>query len=369
MRMTQIKIVFSTIAIVLMIISCANVSDSGTEVVDIIDNSDLPEWLIPKGQVINAAQLDGIPSVDTPKFETVEQAADYLTDQDLVIILKFHNELRAYPHAILDWHEMINDSYSQSMVTVSYCPLTGSGIAFEGRVNDSGVLKMSQFGVSGLLYNSNLIYYDRLTQSYWSQMRNIAVSGQVRGVRPEIIQSVETTFHTLKQYYPNAKILSRETGIYSAGQYRISPYNLYKNEEVIHYPLDLDDLRLKRKERVLAFHQFETKRIYRFENFSDSISIINDEIDGIPIAIIGSKKLDFMVGFERGTQSGNLLQLLPIQNEFPLVAKDQFGNKYDLFGKVTIKTFGVDLISLKGVIAYWFSWASMFHEMEIYGEL
>jgi len=129
---------------------------------DTVDNADVSgDWLIPTDQVFDGGPgRDGIPSVDNPQFTNVNDAP-YLLDNDLVIGFKIGGTIRAYPHPILDWHEIVNDDISGQKTAITYCPLTGSAIAWKR----NGVVSNSAFGVSGLLFNSNLIPYDRGSSS------------------------------------------------------------------------------------------------------------------------------------------------------------------------------------------------------------
>jgi hypothetical protein len=119
---------------------------------------------------------DGIPSIDNPKFVKVSQA-QFVSDDDLVIGLKLNGQTKAYPLFILVWHEIVNDKLGDTPVTVTYCPLCFTTQVFERTLNDTDV----QFGTSGKLYNSNLVMYDRLTGSYWSQALGESIKGPLAG--------------------------------------------------------------------------------------------------------------------------------------------------------------------------------------------
>ena len=149
-------------------------------------------WIIPQAEVVDGGPgQDGIPAIDTPVFQPVADDT-FLFPGDLVIGVFIDGEYRAYPHKILNWHEVVNDSVMSDDFVLSYCPLTGSALAWD--VDDGS--GNPEFGVSGLLYNSNLIMYDRDSGSRWSQMLEQAVWGQrVREV-PDRIQVIETTWAT-----------------------------------------------------------------------------------------------------------------------------------------------------------------------------
>ena len=136
-------------------------------------------WLIPIDEVKDGGPgKDGIPSIDSPKFVFVNDAgAEYLNGSDLVVGYVNGDVVRAYPHQILDWHEVVNDKVGNDNITISYCTLTGTAFGWKSMTNGT----QSTFGVSGLLYNSNLILYDRNTDSYWSQLGLKCVNGNLIG--------------------------------------------------------------------------------------------------------------------------------------------------------------------------------------------
>ena len=135
------------------------------------------EWLIPSGEVQDGGPgKDGIPSIDQPQFNTSE-AVDFPSENDLIVGMVNDGIAKAYPHPILDWHEIVNDNIGDKAVALTYCPLTGTAIAWNRTING----ETTTFGVSGKLYNSNLIPYDRATDSYWSQAKLECVNGEEIG--------------------------------------------------------------------------------------------------------------------------------------------------------------------------------------------
>ena len=170
-------------------------------------NDNYQNWLVPINEIKDGGPgKDGIPSIDNPIFVSANSIeAAYLNNDDLVMGLKFGDEVKAYPHKILDYHEIINDVVDGFPVSVNYCPLTGTGFAWKGDLNSSD----KTFGVSGLLYNSNLILYDRETDSNWSQMRIQCINGSQIGDRPEIISIIETTWATWKEMFPETAVMSQ----------------------------------------------------------------------------------------------------------------------------------------------------------------
>ncbi|MEM9929251.1 MAG: DUF3179 domain-containing (seleno)protein, partial [Bacteroidota bacterium] len=138
------------------------------------------EWIIPRGNVFDGGPgCDGIPAIEDPEFVSLGEAT-YLEDGDLVLAVADANgQVKLYAHNLLDWHEIINDEVAGQPLAIVYCPLTGTGIGWD-RIIDG---EQTSFGVSGLLYNTNIIPYDRKTGSNWSQQRLECVNGELAGER------------------------------------------------------------------------------------------------------------------------------------------------------------------------------------------
>jgi hypothetical protein len=180
------------------------------------------EWLIPVSEVRDGGPgKDGIPALSNPKFISLDKV-DYFLDNELVIGFVDGDKNRAYPHSILDWHEIVNDRVGSVDISVTYCPLTGTWICWDRKI----IGKVTTFGVSGLLYNSNLIPYDRETDSNWSQIGLQCVNGPLVGTEAVTIGVVETKWGTWKKIYPESKVLSTNTG-YNRG-YGFYPYGDYR---------------------------------------------------------------------------------------------------------------------------------------------
>ena len=164
---------------------------------------------------------DGIPALFDPEFIPGRQAA-FLKPGDRILGLEVNGQAKAYPIQILTWHELVNDKIGGQSVLVSYCPLCGTGMAFDAIVNGRREL----FGVSGKLYNSNVLFYDKGTESLWSQIRMEAVTGPLTGTRLIQIPLDLTTWKVWSDRYPDTLVLSRNTG--HRRRYGVSPYKDYE---------------------------------------------------------------------------------------------------------------------------------------------
>lgn len=323
---------------------------------------DSKNWLIPKAEVLDGGPgKDGIPALNDPSFVNASEI-DYLNDEDLVLGYTEDGEAKAYPHKILDWHEIINDEVANTSLAVIYCPLTGTGIAWD-RMISAG---KTTFGVSGLLYNTNVIPYDRLTDSNWSQMRFEAVNGELMGEEPEVISLIETSWATWKEMYPDTKVVSRETG--HNRNYSNYPYGDYKsNHNSLLFPVSKTDIRLPAKERVLGIMKGANVKVYPISRFAEETQLIRDTFQGAPVAVIGNKEANILVVLNRRLSDGSELEFTLVGEPNPWLLEDQEGNRWNLFGKaVSGPREGESLEAIPQMIGFWFSWAPFFEGIEIY---
>jgi len=322
------------------------------------------DWLIPSDLVVDGGPgKDGIPSIDDPQFSPVNQI-DYLEPDDLVLGFKVGNEIRAYPHPVLDWHEIVNDDVNGTAIAITYCPLTGTGIGWNRFVGGS----VTTFGVSGLLYNNNLLPYDRATDSNWSQMLLKSVNGNRIGTEIEVFPLVETTWATWQELYPDSRVLNLSTGF--SRSYGVYPYGDYKtNNDFLLFPLTNDDTRLERKERGLGIIVDEEVRFYRFNDFSSAPVVVRaDQFGGRDLVIAGSRDKNFLFAYQSRLPDGTLLQFNAVTDGGAVVMEDQEGSRWNVFGEaVSGPRQGKKLPALNSYIGYWFSWGAFFPGVEIYG--
>jgi hypothetical protein len=318
------------------------------------------DWLIPQNEVRDGGPgKDGIPALQTPQRVSVDDASNhYLEDEDLVLGYYYGGEVVAYPHDILDWHEIINDRVGGQSIAVTYCPLTGTGIGW-GRILEE---EETTFGVSGLLYNSNLIPYDRKTGSNWSQIRLECVNGSLIGVDPVILPLVEMPWKTWKKLFPGSMVISTSTG--HSRSYGSYPYGNYKTSNTLIFPANPSDDRLHPKERVLSIVQGGSAKVYRFENFGVGGSVIQDEFKGTDLVIAGSRD-GYMVAYNAKTWDGHVPEFSTGVDGGIIMDKE--GNEWNLFGTaVSGPRKGEQLKPVKSFMAYWFSIGAFYPEPELY---
>jgi hypothetical protein len=175
---------------------------------------------------------DGIPALDRPP--AVRAAEADWPDDSFVLGVHLAGEARAYPLGILTWHELVNDALGGRPILVSYCPLCGTGLVFDRRVGEA----VLRFGVSGLLYRSDLLMFDRESESLWSQIGAEAVTGRRRGERLTLLRSTLMRWAAWRSRHPDTTVLSRETG--HRRNYDRSPYAGYATSEDLLFPVPSD---------------------------------------------------------------------------------------------------------------------------------
>ncbi len=207
-----------------------------------------PDWDVPTQSIVRGAQRDDIKSIERPVFvresERIQEPYRW-SDDEKVIGVTVGGISRCYPLEILNWHEIVNDEIAGIPITVSYHPYTSTARVWK---RDA---QTPSFGVTGLLYEHNMLLYDRNTISRWLQMENKCVNGSRRGETEEILSFVETSFANWKQIAPDTKILSSATGFpFFYDEHPLPGFST--DDQFLPAPITYDDDRLPRKERVFG---------------------------------------------------------------------------------------------------------------------
>lgn len=316
------------------------------------------EWLIPAAEVRDGGPgKDGIPALSNHQFIKVSEAT-FLSDDDLILGFADGVDVRAYPHSILDWHEIINDDTKNHSIAVIYCPLTGTGIGWDRMINGT----QTTFGVSGLLYNSNIIPYDRSTGSNWSQLLLKSVNGKLKGEKAKTYNLVETTWKTWKEMYPNSTVVSSSTGFNR--NYRKYPYGNYKTSTNLIFPVSNKNNEYHEKERVLCVIIEEKAIAFNFNNTSSQVE--ERTFMGKKLVVYKNINANLMVAFNSVLADGTELSFQSVENEFPVILADNEGNKWDVFGRaVDGPRTGQKLQTVPQMMGYWFSFAAFYLEISI----
>ncbi len=242
---------------------------------------DLSGSEVPPGKIYaGGPPRDGIPAINSPHFLNTRQAGAEITDDMLILGVEIAGVSRAYPIAILNWHEIVNDEIAGDSLAITYCPLCGSGMAFLSRSREG---KQLRFGVSGLLYNSDMLLYDRETESLWSQLLGKAISGPMVGERLKQVPVTHTTWKNWKERHPDTVLLSKETGF--RRDYGRDPYAGYSDEAGTYFPVERIDPRYHPKERVLGLEIEGKYKVYPYSELSRSDLPVVDRFNGAKIRI------------------------------------------------------------------------------------
>jgi hypothetical protein len=240
----------------------------------IITTSAGVKYIVPPEKIIGGGPpKDGIPSIDNPKFVSLSEADKWIADNELVLAIKYKGEKRVYPLQIMVWHEIVNDRIAGDPILITYCPLCGSGIAYERKINGTEV----EFGTSGKLYNSNLVMYDRMTDTYWSQIDGLAIYGELTGYKLSAISIETVSWGEWKKVHPDSKVLSQDTG--HSRVYGVDPYGSYYNDSFVFFPTEATDNRVHPKTVIFGIELNGTYKAYKEDDLK-AAGTINDRING-----------------------------------------------------------------------------------------
>lgn len=240
-----------------------------------VSNASIPADEIFKG----GPPRDGIPALTDPEYVPPDDV-DYLAANDRVMGVVIDDTAYAYPIGIMNYHEIVNHSTPQGQWLITYCPLCGTGMVFDGEVGDRDLT----FGVSGLLYKSDLLMYDRQTESLWSQIEGRAVSGPLKGSELELKPSQLTSWQAWRQRHPETRVLSRDTGHHR--NYDSTPYGSYEQSSTLFFPVEERDDRYHPKAWVIGMASGDKARAWPFEELkATGRETIQDTFDGRSLTI------------------------------------------------------------------------------------
>lgn len=280
---------------------------------------------VPLEEIISGGPpKDGIPSIDNPKFISVKEAEEWLKDDEPGISFSRGNTDRFYPYQILVWHEIVNDMVDGERILITYCPLCLTGFVLDPKVLGERV----EFGTSGKLWKSNLVMYDRKTDSLWSQVRAEAIAGEMTGAKLSVLPSDQVRFGDWKKRFPSGEVLSRDTE--TRRFYGENPYGDYFS--VTNLSLSLakpTDTRLPNDAFVFGITLHGKAKAYNVTTVKEN-GEITDVFEGETIVLQYDKELDAVRMFKK-LPDGNLERVNPISG-------------------------------------FWFSWATAYPETELYEE-
>lgn len=316
---------------------------------------------------------DGIPALDDPQFVGVADAAEWLRDVEPVVRVQVGEDARAYPLQILTWHELVNDTVGDLPLVVSFCPLCNTAIVFE-RTVDGQVL---DFGTTGRLRFSNLIMYDRQTETWWQQATGEALAGDLNGTRLQFYPGEIISWADFRAAHPDGQVLSRETGFDRS--YGRNPYTGYDdiNSSPFLYQGDPVADTLPPMARVLAVEVGDALVAYPYDTLAEA-GAVNDTVGDLPLVVFWregtasaldtgqiaeGRDVGAATAFAR-TVDGQQLTFTRSTDGF---TDAETGSTWDGLGRATAGTLaGTQLEPVVAVNHFWFSWAAFRPATQVY---
>jgi hypothetical protein len=337
------------------------------------DNDSFPEPRVALTSIVSGGPPpDGIRPIDDPAVVPAD-SVDFLCDQEAVIALDIDGESRAYPNRILTRHEIVNDTLAETPVTVAYCPLCSSAVAYDRRLGD----RILDFGTSGALYQSALVMYDRQTESLWSHFTGESIVGSLAGEQLDLITVQTVAWGDWLAAHPDGTVLAPDS---TGGTYGDNPYPGYENRDGPLSPAFLQeavDDRLPEKDRVLGVRdgdeaiaielsRLQTERIIELDLGGEPVVAwlipgLASPLDGGQVALgndIGSTG-----AFRPVAEDGTSLTFEATEEGF---TDAETGSTWNVFGEAVAGPLsGERLEAVEHVDTFWFAWASYQPETSI----
>jgi len=317
---------------------------------------------------------DGIPPIDNPQFESVTAGAEWLSERDPGVLIRHEDETRFYPLGILNRHEIVNDQLGDVPISVTYCPLCNTGVAFDRRID--GITH--RFGVSGLLRKSDLVMWDDLTGSLWQQITGEGIVGTHAGVQLTLVPSSIVSYGEFAESFPDGQTLSRDTGFNR--QYGLNFYEYYSSRtRVAGFTDDELDDRFPALERVVGVSIGDTEKAYPFSVISEA-GAINDEVAGAQLVVFwGGNTADALdrayIAQARSIGTGVAYSSVVDGTTLTFSATgdsvfsdDQTGSTWSILGTAIDGPLkGKELDTVIHRNEFWFAWVAFFPDGSVYG--
>lgn len=314
---------------------------------------------------------DGIPAIDAPTFESVGAAAGWLSERDPVILYMEGEDVRAYPLAILIWHEIVNDTIGGRPVAVTFCPLCNASIVFDRSFNG----EVLDFGTTGRLRNSDLIMYDRQTETWWQQFTGEGIVGQFAGEQLEFLPSQVISFADFVTEFPDALVLARP-GL--SRSYGANPYTGYDSSTQPFLFRGEGDDRLPATERVAGVVVAGDVKAYPFTAVA-AAGAINDELGETPLVILHKpgvasaldasaisegRDVGSVAVFDR-RMDGRILTF--VANGDGTYADQETSSTWNILGQaIAGELAGKQLTQQLAFEHFWFAWAAFHPQTALY---
>jgi hypothetical protein len=338
-----------------------------------------PAHSIPLDEIISGGPPpDGIPPIDDPVYESIDDAAGWLDDTSPVMVVDVDGDVRAYPLAILTWHEIVNDTVGGVPLVVTYCPLCNSGLVFERTVDGPDGGEVLDFGTSGRLYLSNLVMYDRQHRNLWTQFEGEAVVGdRFLGTQLTRVPAWLFGFAELVELHPDAQVLSRDTG--HDRDYGRNPYTGYDTEDRDPFLFrgELDD-RFPPMTRLVGLAHGESSVAVTLDHLTEQRTV-DVELDERPVVVLwapGQASALDTASIDAGRDVGQTaafvadldgqeLSLLPSGTDGRFVDAET-GSAFDLRGRALDGPLeGRQLQAIPHDDTFWFVWVAFRPDTEM----
>jgi hypothetical protein len=339
-----------------------------------------PAHSVPLDQIISGGPPpDGIPPIDDPIYESVEDAGAWLDETSPVMVVDVDGDVRAFPLAILTWHEIVNDVIGGVPLVVTYCPLCNSALVFERTVDGPDGDEVLDFGTSGRLFASNLVMYDRQHRNLWTQFEGEGIVGErFLGTRLARVPAWLFGYGELAELHPDAQVLSRETGY--TRDYGRNPYTGYDapDSDPFLFRGDLDE-RLPPMTRLVGVGD-ETPVAILLERLEEERTV-QVEVDGRDAVVVwapGQASALDTASIADGRDVGQTAAFLASLDgdEVRLVAGSQdgrftderTGSTFDLRGRALDGPLaGQQLTAIAHDDTFWFVWVAFRPDTEVVG--
>lgn len=336
-------------------------------------STDFSRHTIPYSEIFSGGPpKDGIPAIDEPQFVTVAEADEWIGDLEPVVLFQEQGDTRIYPFQILTWHEIVNDVVGGRPVVVTFCPLCNTAIVFDATVNG----RTLDFGTTGRLRFSNLLMYDRPTESWWQQASGDAVIGELAGQQLTFLPATIISWREAAEKYPQALVLSRETGY--PRNYGRNPYVGYDNITGSPFLFNGETPdQLPAMARVTTVEQNGEATAYPNDILQEA-GVVNDTVGGVDVVVF------WQPGLASALDSGSIAdgqdvgasgvfertlngQTLTFTTDGATITDGQTGSTWNIFGEaIEGELRGQALTPVVKVDHFWFSWAAFRPDTRIY---
>jgi hypothetical protein len=302
----------------------------------------------------------------------MSEASLWIEPREPVILLRIEDDTRLYPLQILTYHEIVNDVVGEIPMAVTFCPLCNAAIAFDRRIDGH----LLQFGTTGLLRHSDLVMYDRQTESWWQQFSGEAIVGALAGEMLERVPAEVVSFESALHRYPRARVLSRDTGYRRA--YGTNPYPGYDRIDQAPFLFQGDvDGRLPPMERVLGVAVGGAVKIYPHRALSTE-SVINDQVGDVPLLVVTLDEAHSALDSRRFSESKLVVsaraysrkidgRILTFELDTGEMVDRESGSRWNRFGEATSGPLaGTRLRLIEGGSSFAFSWFAFNPQSEVY---